>query len=555
MVRLTGLLTLPLIAASCSGDRPVAPTTPVPTPAGRPERSVVTPLGNFQLTIPATNTDGGSLPWTSTGITIPAGSYYRIRINGSVTVSPNPAHQEAYPGGTYPDVGTYGPGGTGKGAWELRVGVRLHNTTGGGITDVPFTMQSGTSAPDSARSDIRYAGTEAVVEAGRAGISGSTNDNCCNGNIGFYTLASTQVVSVELVTDAVHVTADPSAVKAGQRVTFTARDDNGALVGVNSWSYEQDPGVTAREPAGCWWNNPCVATLYGSLTWTAHTNIGTGSAHVTVYSDFRLDADKAEAYAGDTVTFTPKLDDKPAVALRWKWVPSDTSAHDGTICAADSTCKKVMVGSGTMWAYLSSAGGQGDSAAVTVTVIRVCITNDSILDTQAVQRVLRSLWVHSNADDPTTENRREQVAFVYRNPATGEYSAVEWPNPSFNSPCKSLPGSPAASAPPMSWLVAEVHTHPFHAFDGLPIGCTGWLAVGSWAFYDPVSYGGPSGRDWDQVNSMRAVDEQGNEHKIPEYVIDQDYVYKAVPDTPRSQWLLNTPTFPRHDSSVPCTFP
>jgi hypothetical protein len=86
-----------------------------------------------------------------------------------------------------------------------------------------------------------------------------------------------------------------------------------------------------------------------------------------VYTTFDVVADKETAFVGDTVTFTARLDGKPAIAKTWRWVPIDTSQHDGTTCAQVKTCAKVMVGSGTMKAYLVDPGSS-DSAAKTVIV-------------------------------------------------------------------------------------------------------------------------------------------------------------------------------------------
>jgi hypothetical protein len=108
---------------------------------------------------------------------------------------------------------------------------------------------------------------------------------------------------------------------------------------------------------------------------TVYTSVGPATAHVSVFSSFTLEADKTTAYIGDTVTFTPRIDSATVPAARWRWAASDTSKHDTIACANNvSPCKKAMVTSGTMWAYLNATPGQGDSAGRFVTVLPKTIT-------------------------------------------------------------------------------------------------------------------------------------------------------------------------------------
>ena len=244
------------------------------------------------------------------------------------------------------------------------------NTAGGATTYLPFlNPTSGTSAPDSARTDVFYAEQQIEIQAGRYGISGVTSDNCCHWSIGHYALTASQLVTVEQITDVAHLVANPNYIRASQLVVFTASRDDGQSPGVQSWHWQVDAGSAGNSNNPCWWNNPCQLNIDGSGTMTVYTNVGPATAHVTVYSRLHARAPtRLSVHPGDSVTFTPKYNGVAGTAARWRWVPSDTSS-DHTACANGvSPCKKRMHYSGTMWAYTASSGG-GDSASKTITVL------------------------------------------------------------------------------------------------------------------------------------------------------------------------------------------
>jgi hypothetical protein len=216
-----------------------------------------------------------------------------------------------------------------------------------------------------------YASREIEVQAGRSGIPGAGTE--CGG---MYTLSGEEVVQVETVTEAIRLFANPVAVKANHQVTFTATRFDGRSFSVYSWHWEPDAGQAGTASDPCWWLNPCQFSVQGSGTMTVHTSVGNGTAHVVVFaSTFDLDADQTTVVAGDTVTFTPRLDGVAGPAARWKWISSDTTVRDATACGdGASPCRKAIVGSGTMWAYTDANPGQGDSAARAVTVVPARLT-------------------------------------------------------------------------------------------------------------------------------------------------------------------------------------
>jgi hypothetical protein len=194
-------------------------------------------------------------------------------------------------------------------------------------------------------------------------------------------MEGTQTATVELLTDFVHLTPTPAAVHAGQMVHFQMALDDGTPATVWQWSWTKDPGSNANPLSGC--ANAydfCNGTVWGPGTLSGRTDYGWASAHVIVYSNFTLDADRASVHVGDTVRFTPKYDGAPGPAARWRWAPA-AGSNDSTACANGvSPCKKAMLASGTMWAYTSTTPGQGDSASAAVTVVpgRITLTGGGV---------------------------------------------------------------------------------------------------------------------------------------------------------------------------------
>lgn len=351
------------VALSCKRDLDTGPGGR--RIAGQPlAKTVEVSLGTFRIPIPVDNSDpnhGGAQPDVATGIIVPAGTYYRIRVQGTVTVSINPDAQAAYPDATFPAVGSYGPGGTTGG--ELTVWPQYCTSGGCGPANL-LNLQGGTSAPDSAYSDILYAPTQTEIHVSRTGIAAGIGGP--NGSFGKYRLESQQDVTVMKLTDFVHLNASPAYVKANQQVRFTASRDDGGRLDMGSWEWRPSVGST-QWPCGT--ANPCLMNVPVSGTMIAHSwAYGDASASVVVYSNFTLVADKNSMHAGDTVTFTPLYDGQPSTAARWRWVAADSTAVPASCVMSGDSCRAAIHGSGTMWAYTSLSGG--DSAAANVSVLR-----------------------------------------------------------------------------------------------------------------------------------------------------------------------------------------
>lgn len=529
-----------LVLVDCGSDRPTGPAGSQHRPDVAASHTI-TSLGTYSIPIPPDNTNSyaiccnytttsGAQSMTGTGIVIPAGSLYRVRVHGTVTVSPNPAHQAAYPNNPdYSASGTYGPGGLGS-YGQLLVLMQLHNTDGSGTVTVNlYNPQGGAGGPDTASTPILYATKAAELWVGRVGIGGSTNDNCCHWNIGDYALTASQTVTVEQLTNFVHVTATPAFVHSGQQVTFKVDNDDGTPQAVNGWTWTRDPGTNANPPNGCFWAiNPCTAAVFGSGTMTASTNYGAPSAHVTVYTNFTLDADNTSPHWGDSVTFTPKYDGVAGPAARWRWVPDDSATHDTSACPpSTSSCKKAVTGSGTMWAYTASTVGQGDSASKHVTV--TCAVGDSILDSASVRRGLDSALTASSPDSVTWK-RGEQAGYIIRN-ADGSLSTIPLDlttRPAYSFPC--VWGG--ANFPVLRNIVGFYHTHPFTP--GEWAFCNGpsipGLVTADSEQYTPFKNGGGSNIDWSALKFVfNLARDSANFPRVPMYIVDKANWYRMDP--------------------------
>ncbi|MBN2731004.1 MAG: hypothetical protein JXR26_01120 [Balneolaceae bacterium] len=87
-----------------------------------------------------------------------------------------------------------------------------------------------------------------------------------------------------------------------------------------------------------------------------------------------------------------------------------------------------------------------------------CDTGNAALDDTDIQNTMEQLW--ENSDINAEEfNRREQGAWVIKDPATGEYSIKEFSSAWTRTPCKLIP--PENMNLPSN-TVGMLHTHPFN---------------------------------------------------------------------------------------------
>ena len=173
-----------------------------------------------------------------------------------------------------------------------------------------------------------------------------------------------QAVHVDVQVPKLNVTALKTRLPVpGDSDTFTATG-NGPTV-IQGWNFTPDSAGAPRSSVavGSAWGS-CTASVSTctnfvgqsgtvSVIGTVHGVQVTATAHVAVVVlTLTLDVDHATVNYGDTATFTPQYDGAPTPADRWRWAP-DSAATDTTACASGViACKKRMIASGMMWAYV-----------------------------------------------------------------------------------------------------------------------------------------------------------------------------------------------------------
>jgi hypothetical protein len=155
--------------------------------------------------------------------------------------------------------------------------------------------------------------------------------------------------------------------------------------------------------------------------------------------------------------------------------------------------------------------------------------HDAYINDPKLRAGMTEAWANSSPDT-SSANRRERGGFLYRDPIGDTTFYVLTPS-ALDTPCTSdiQPTIP----PPISWAVAEFHTHPFQNGETIPkvAGCDTSSAP-STAKYDAVSHGGPSFVPPNEGDWPRSIDDG-----LPMYIMDKLNIYET--DTTkhnRSQW-------------------
>jgi hypothetical protein len=188
----------------------------------------------------------------------------------------------------------------------------------------------------------------------------------------------TAYAGVTVVPPELTLTASTTTPRVGELVTYTAGTDPDSVpdFAVTGWAFVADDTTLEGTTPACA-DTTCVESarvagtmfVYGTLDGRTDT----ASVHITPVSDFKLTADKLTVYAGQIVRFTPLLDGSVVPAGRWLWRPAVDDPDDVAACGDNTQpCEKTVVAAGTMWAYVSSVSGQGDSAGVQIKIAIIC---------------------------------------------------------------------------------------------------------------------------------------------------------------------------------------
>lgn len=377
------LATLAVGSQQACDSVPTQPESGIRAPVAPPLLSldpapIATTLGPWQIPIAPTNTYGeGELGWTLTGLKLPSFTAYVVKVQGRVSVGSNPDVVSCYPDHQppYGAEGSYGPGGTG---WYDQLRVTTSFATPSYWDNVPlYGATVGREGSSDAVSDTLFAWNDGEVAVFRKGILhgiGGGPNNCPG--MGFYTFASGQTITVtKLDGQELRIRPKQVLVKKGTVVRFTATTSDGTVIGTPNWRFIPASSLVPNETGDCGIQgpNPCDLRINNDGEYRVSRYInwrmrGDG-AKVRIYHTFGLVSDKSSVSHGDTVAFTPLIDDLPGFAVRWRWRAEDsTEVAEPCPVIVDHKCPFAPASTGTMWAYTSTRPDEGDSASVRVEV-------------------------------------------------------------------------------------------------------------------------------------------------------------------------------------------
>ena len=157
------------------------------------------------------------------------------------------------------------------------------------------------------------------------------------------------------------------------------------------------------------------------------------------------------------------------------------------------------------------------------------VGEDPIVNDIQFRQVSDSLLKLSNLSDPQRENRRERLAFVWRNSATGTLRFDI--SPIVGNACDISVASPPDAG--LESLVGVVHTHPTYAGENVKVACGNAKARP----YNPRANGGGSNEDWKSATSYYFADVYA---VAPQYIHRLDHELRD-----RSMWGKNPVSWKR----------
>jgi hypothetical protein len=307
---------------------------------------------------------------------------------------------------------------------------------------------------------------------------------------------------------------------AGGKLLVGRSGVRGAQICVTN-SYPPNLPPSCITPSGSIWQYDVPAyTMSGAQTISA----------TRLDDDVTLTAVNSTGAKGRLVTFTATSPMPGGGVWSWVWTPDSTPGQTVACSSAVNPCVINVYESGTMDVtfYVTSIGLVRHAKAHAYAVD--CPTGDSLgyLDTPTMRSGMASLWSASDPANPDSSARRERGGVLYRVP--GADSLIFKPFPDlYATPCSNhvIPDNSV----PQSWIVAFVHTHPFHHGNVLPTSDSTCTKDPTLVYaYDALKYGGPSLDDWRvQQTSNQVPDGPGlvTFHSVPFYVIDADRIYRG----------------------------
>jgi hypothetical protein len=394
----------------------------------KPNHDIAASEDQFPASAGATSnwTGAQANPYTSGPIkTLPTDTWYRITVNGKITMTPDPRFMPGQP------IRTYGPAGYAVVAWASGA------NTGGKL------IGGGTS--DSAASD--YALMWGNITAVSRGGVGAVNWNAYCGvgysdPCGNYSGPATTFTFTRLNAD-LTLTADSTNVAPGSTVTFsyaaspTQVEGKTMPVVVDSVRWDPDTSGQGAEKTEQGFNGTgnscnsstqkCTRQIIGSGTFTLIAWVNgkpiTKSVHVQT-PDLTLRASPTSGPVNMSATFTPNWSDGRTInnadVTAWTWTADSLPGATAQCASAHATCTDTIKENGTMKVSVSR-NGVTRTATVHVAVSK-CPMGDStgIADRPEIRQTLKDVWDLSNAHtQPDIANRQEVLYAGYRDTVDG----------------------------------------------------------------------------------------------------------------------------------------
>lgn len=304
------LCLLALASAAACADSPSAPAE---APAARFSTST-----GFTKTVQLPPAEDGSTGTFEglTGIVIPRTGKYRLRGEGSITASPNPAAEAACPLGWNPDrQGTYGAGGLNEPYHFGRIQVRQRFANGS--NGRYLTPRAVTETTIEYEADLT-AGSEIYVYRGIPGAS-----VICSGTGGVflevYLYSGSQQLTIEeivpqqdatLVLECNNARGSASVVRGSNLKCVAKTEPAGATISGTAWTFTGPSGT------------PSVTGPAGQTQWEGPMAVG-GTVQVTG----QVNGKGQSASVAVTVTPRPWRDELPAHAIVTCPAPGVTGCH------------------------------------------------------------------------------------------------------------------------------------------------------------------------------------------------------------------------------------